>query len=70
MTEAIGKQVLRRGDQGKIAKRLGVSEALVSLIVNDRPHADTAVTQRVRRAIDKRRGQLAEQKLNRMTRAA
>ena len=66
MTEAIGKQAMRRGDQGKIAKRLGVSEALVSLVANDRPVADTPTTQRVRRAIERRRGQLTAQKMNRM----
>jgi DNA-binding transcriptional regulator YdaS (Cro superfamily) len=59
MTEAVGKQKLRRGDQRKIAKRLGLSEALVSLVANNRPIADSPTTQRVRRAIEKRRGELA-----------
>lgn len=60
MTEAVSKWTLKRGDQRKIAKRLGLSEALVSVVANNRPRVETPVTQRVRRAIEKRCAELAE----------
>jgi transcriptional regulator with XRE-family HTH domain len=58
-TDALSKPSLKRGDQRRIAKRLGVAPSLVSLVKQGKAPFENETTERIRKAIEKRLEELA-----------